>query len=197
MSECSNYEATSYVFTLLTEFGCLSTNATPPVFCLGLVGGALNLYNANKTITTSLCSAFAGTGCCYASFIDVELPAINLGIAQPEAIPILRNITSECADLGIPMPSVSCAGGSHDPCQEPFSEIAGECLQFAIDFPEAIFAAMGDPMLNARLCTHICYNSTIKLASILARQRLFMLLCSECVMMMMIHFDFVRVCCCC
>ena len=159
------------MFTLLTEFGCLSTGATPPVYCLGLVDNSINLYNSSKGVTAAECSAFAKTGCCYASFIDVELPAINLGIAVPEAIPILRNISTECAALGVPLASTSCTGGEHDKCQQPFNEIAAECLQFAIDFPESMFAAMGSQDLNRRLCNHVCYNSTLKLATILAEQR--------------------------
>ena len=172
-AECPGYKETKNMFNIISNFGCLVSDGVLEGFCFGFVGSIINEFEANRTITQPMCAAITQSGCCFASFVDIEIPSINLAIANTSAIALLRNISAECAVLGTPLSSTSCAGGSHDPCQTPFTEIASSCLDYALAFPQAIFTAMKNASLNDELCSNPCFNSTLKLAAILIEHRLY------------------------
>jgi hypothetical protein len=173
-AECEGYKDIGYLFSFLAEFGCLldlESKAEPEEYCIGYVGTCVNAFNVNHTVSEELCHVLAETGCCYQSFVDVELPAIALDIVGSDVIYFMRNISMSCSELGVPLSSEPCQGGATDVCQLPFDEIAYDCVNYALDFPNAIFAAMQDQDLNAALCSDKCFNSTVKLAQILVANR--------------------------
>ena len=171
IAECPGYQSIGYSFTLLNEFGCLSNTQLPPQYCLAAVGPAISAYELNRTIDMQLCTQLQGAGCCFASFVDVEIAAINLKVVGTDVIWIMRNVSNTCSAMGVALSTDSCPGGAHDPCQVPFNEIADECLTYALDFLLTLPAAMTSNKASAQLCTDPCYNSTLKLGSILVQHR--------------------------
>jgi hypothetical protein len=173
-TECEGYKDIGYMFTFLSEFGCLleiESAASEPQYCIGFVGSSINAFNVNRTVSLELCHVLAQTGCCYQSFIDVELPAIAMNIVETDAIAFLRNLSISCSELDTPLATQPCQGGATDVCQLPFDEIAFNCLDFALDFPQAIFQAMQSQEASEALCAHKCYNSSVKLAQMLVANR--------------------------
>jgi hypothetical protein len=176
--ECDNYKDIGYIFSFLSEFGCLldidSSLASQSQYCISYVGSSINAFNVNRTVSLELCDVLQQTGCCYDSFVNVEIPAIALGIVKTDAIVFIRNLSISCALMGRPLSEEPCQGGATDVCQEPFDEIAYDCLEYSLSFPQVLFSAMQNATLNAELCETRCYNSTIKLAQILIDNRMYL-----------------------
>ena len=128
------------------------------------------LSNA-PSIDDSVCSVAAATGCCFGSFIDVEMAIINLNFAPFPIIPMVRAITTNCTALGYTISTESCAGGQHDPCQQPFDAYPLDCFDYSANFSAVVFEAMQSQALNADLCNSTCLAPTIKLLDTLVEHR--------------------------
>ena len=178
--KCPGYMQISYAVAFVTNFGCLvDDKTTPQQFCIGEAGGVIAALSTAPAIDASVCSVVSATGCCFGSFIDVEIAIINLNFAPFMIIPVLRAISTNCTALGFTVNTDSCSGGQHDPCQQPFDAYPADCFIYSANFSSFVFEAMQSQALSADLCNSTCLAPTIKLMNTLVQHRKWVTLYSQ------------------